>query len=63
MKYNHKDRVLYEIVKNGGVDFFKGDELVRELYNMPMASIKDVELHKKETCCGTTEWVTITTKQ
>jgi hypothetical protein len=55
--------IVYEILKNEGAVFFKGDKLIRELYNMPVASIKDVDLHRKETCCGTNVSVVITTKQ
>lgn len=64
MKYNHNGNgILYIIEKNGDIASPKGDELIRELYNIPADSINEVRLNRKETCCGTNIFVTISIKQ
>lgn len=64
IKNYNDDLIFYTILDpQGNLTSFKGDELIRYLYNMPIASIESVSLMVKDTCCGTNRFVIIQTKQ
>ena len=63
MKYNHNDNgIFYMIIKKGGPGFGNDDNMIRELYNLPVNQISNVELHRQQTCCGTNLWLYISLK-
>lgn len=60
MKYNHNDKGIFYSISNRS--FAVGDDLVRELYNIPRNNIKKVRFREKQTCCGINRYVDITLK-
>jgi hypothetical protein len=63
MKYNPNNDGILSYSIDDNMPFLKGDELTRELYDLPAEKIASVKLTVQQTCCGINRWVNINTKR